>query len=630
MQDDNEGLTEKGKEALVATARKVRSYAVHASSLAKVLSLASTIMPGGAVIAATLEGMAKTAERFSEAAASLPADEPLTAQKQRLEESLATLPAPLIVFVDDLERLEPAETLEMVRLIRAVGDLPNIIYVLCYDRKVLVANLENVLAVKNGDRYLEKVVQVTLPLPQPESFTLRDWFYDEALKISGLREGENDDAEAIRRLNKVVMEEGGIALTTPRDVLRALNALKLYWPPIQAYVDFSDLVWVQLVRLKSPRLYNWVVNYVTQFADVARFGANVHGTERSMRELKSLLRKRPSGFKSEFFRLSAIVPGLYLTTNPKTKKQEPRGYTFDHHTLAELARRARLGSPHYFRYYFAFGPAAGELHESGVSEIIGQLKSDDAAFQASMQRLAETKTPHGVQLASLVDRLTAISDSFDEIQAKAVLAAMSNCMDAAHLHDSESFGVTRVWEAGERLWRAALGAVRKENIGLVLRSAAEEGQALGWIARRLSFDLYTAQREQSTHWSVDDVKLAVSRFLHRVARLGLEIKASAHLAEILHLWCLTDGVDVVRKHAGPLFQDDEFFLRFLHSARGWVGADRVYRPLRAADLQDLLDQKSARTRVQEMQETLGAYPQHLRSMIVEVETALDEADQLRR
>src|SRR6185437_2353953 len=92
--------------------------------------------------------------------------------RTRLIDALKALDRRIIVTIDDIDRLEPTEMLEVLRLVRSVGDLPNILYLLCYDSDILADGIKHAAAVADGQAYLEKIVQLTIPVPRPETFQL--------------------------------------------------------------------------------------------------------------------------------------------------------------------------------------------------------------------------------------------------------------------------------------------------------------------------------------------------------------------------------------------------------------------------------------------------------------------------
>jgi hypothetical protein len=106
--------------------------------------------------------------------------------------SLRDLGHRFVITIDDVDRLEPAEVIEILRLVRSVVDLPNVIYLLCYDSGTLAHSIETAVGVKSGHSYLEKIVQLTVMVPRPEPFQLRQWFSDELhLKASARASGSS-------------------------------------------------------------------------------------------------------------------------------------------------------------------------------------------------------------------------------------------------------------------------------------------------------------------------------------------------------------------------------------------------------------------------------------------------------
>src|SRR4029077_2175094 len=71
----------------------------------------------------------------------------LSELKDQLSKSLLELGHRFIITIDDVDRLEPAEVIEILRLVRSVVDLPNVIYLLCYDSGTLARNIETAVGV---------------------------------------------------------------------------------------------------------------------------------------------------------------------------------------------------------------------------------------------------------------------------------------------------------------------------------------------------------------------------------------------------------------------------------------------------------------------------------------------------
>lgn len=60
-------------------------------------------------------------------------------------------------MLDDLDRLEPAQAVEVIRLVKSVADFPRFRYLLCYDKAVLSEAIRQGLGVTDGSLYLQKL-----------------------------------------------------------------------------------------------------------------------------------------------------------------------------------------------------------------------------------------------------------------------------------------------------------------------------------------------------------------------------------------------------------------------------------------------------------------------------------------
>jgi len=130
------GEEEKLKAEKEELARLLQAYASKLSrQTAPIARLAAILgIPGG-------ETAVRVLESASEVAAALMPAKTASQAKEELTQGLQKLGRGIVVIIDDLDRLEPREAVEIMRLIRAVADFPNVTYLLCYDPKVLADSL---------------------------------------------------------------------------------------------------------------------------------------------------------------------------------------------------------------------------------------------------------------------------------------------------------------------------------------------------------------------------------------------------------------------------------------------------------------------------------------------------------
>ena len=110
---------------------------------------------------------------------------------EKLQHELATALAKqsnrFVVVIDDIDRLSPDEALAVFRLVKSVGRLPNIIYVLAFDR-VLAERIVAERFPSEGPHYLEKIVQASFELPEPLESDLHQLLLGNIYEIAGVPE----------------------------------------------------------------------------------------------------------------------------------------------------------------------------------------------------------------------------------------------------------------------------------------------------------------------------------------------------------------------------------------------------------------------------------------------------------
>ena len=115
-------------------------------------------------------------ESFTKISSFWPNDKSLQKKKEHLSQQLQKMEKPVVVFIDDLDRLESREIFEVLRLVRNTGDLCNIIYIVAYDKDYLISALSKKNEIFNSSDYIEKIFPLELHLPKIENSYLSTVF----------------------------------------------------------------------------------------------------------------------------------------------------------------------------------------------------------------------------------------------------------------------------------------------------------------------------------------------------------------------------------------------------------------------------------------------------------------------
>ncbi|GAB2994278.1 response regulator [Amycolatopsis acidiphila] len=182
----------------------------------------------------------------------------------------------LVVFVDDLDRCSDQRIFEVCEAIKLYLDVPGIVFVLACDQAVLWRAVGND-RVSDGVRYLEKIIQVSYPIPPPSSALARN-LVDGYVQRSGTAHLFDDSMKTL------LIERTG---RNPRRIKRLINSFVLEHHLGRGGNELGaeNLVKIILLRHFYPEFYNMVINsaegdMAARFLDYHDFREHVrHDTE---------------------------------------------------------------------------------------------------------------------------------------------------------------------------------------------------------------------------------------------------------------------------------------------------------------------------------------------------------------
>lgn len=172
-------------------------------------------------------------------------------QKAQLTQALAKLERPIVVVVDDIDRLTSSEIQDMFKVVRLTANFPNVIYILVFDR----ARVEAALDTEGlpGRNYLEKIVQSGYDLPVVPNGTL--WRQvGEALQEVVDRVGGDDRFDEARwpdLFSELVLPH----IHTMRDVRRYAASVRPTVAALQSQMELGDLFVLEAFRVFEPDIF---------------------------------------------------------------------------------------------------------------------------------------------------------------------------------------------------------------------------------------------------------------------------------------------------------------------------------------------------------------------------------------
>lgn len=501
------------------------------------------------------------------------------ALKSEVAKALSDAGQRFVFVVDDIDRLAPDEIRELFKVVKALADFPNVIYLLAFDRNVVAASLNTSLGV-DGEAYLEKIVQAPFALPSVDRQKLQQkLFADLDRVLSGTDESLFDTTH----WGNVYHDGLDQFIQKPRDIVRVMNVLSVTYPAVRGEVNPVDFVALEFLRVFLPEVYGTVRDHRDRFAG--------HSSE-SFRDDRTGIRAFHDGWLAtvpEPYRegVKAMVERLF----PKLEGVWGNmNYPADWEK--SWRRDLRVCSPTVFPIYFQFGVSTDSLSRQEVDALV-MLGSDIDAICAELLAAIEVRRPDGSSKArEYLSRLLDLEKNLTPEFAKGMLAALFRVGDDLLLPGDETGGFLAIHSIWRVMWLIQhlldrLTAEERESTLIELLDGADalcvSVNVAHVIDESIKKGVQPGGRETFANLSpatADRLKTTAVGQIRNAAQSG-KLLNNVNLPFILYRWKEWASVDEVGAWLQPLIPKDDTLLTLLErhlqygTRQGW--ADRVAR-----------------------------------------------------
>ena len=359
-------------DAITAVGRQISAGGPVLSALANILAPGSGALVGGATgLIGKLAGSNKTVEQEHETIVKA-----LNAQAKRF-----------LVVIDDIDRLSPDDALTIFRLAKSVGRLPNVLYLLAFDKDLA----EKAVAERfpsEGQSYLDKIVQSSFEVPPPPVDELRKQLLKAAFSVMG------DPGEAGVRFMNVFYDVVAPRIRTPRDVVRIMNDVRSTWPAVADEVDRADFIGLAAIRAASPRLYRVIRDNPDKLCGLEPRGGSRQQSQQTYDRLFGLEELEPAEREQERLALRRLFPRLDSIWGNVIRTDDEG-----------MKRDRRIGSLDHFRTYFALALAEDTMSSAEIAAFIKDAGKPDLVRDRLRQQLGKKRSSGSSRASLLLDEL---------------------------------------------------------------------------------------------------------------------------------------------------------------------------------------------------------------------------------
>ncbi|WP_037321276.1 P-loop NTPase fold protein [Salegentibacter sp. Hel_I_6] len=284
--------------------------------------------------------------------------------KEEIDQTLSSSDKKIIVFIDDVDRLDKDEIFTLFKLIKINADFKNLVFLICLDPDYVAKAIHNRYGndVHSGQEFLEKIINIPLELPLIEEADL-DFFVKE--KIKGvLSTSPNVKTTDLKELLESLR---GSYFSSPREIIRIINSFAISVYAIGNEVNIHDLFWIEYIKIKYFKTYEAIKRYASDFKSSNLFIENINFNDvYSQNNVETGLRKELLESHSEAYK---IIDFLFPMVRTGTVSAYQSSILKPNRTLdAEL----RINHSNHFEKYFSFH-TQGKISEFSFSNFLANI-----------------------------------------------------------------------------------------------------------------------------------------------------------------------------------------------------------------------------------------------------------------
>lgn len=341
--------------------------------------------------------------------------------KERIGDILKKNKRKIVVFIDDIDRLDKIEIHSVFRLVKLTADFANTTYILSFDEEMVSAAIGERFGEGNqkaGQNFLEKIIQVPLKIPVAQPEALKQFCFqlvDKAINSNNIKLTEEEVRRYVSEFSSNIL----IMLNTPRLAVRYGNTLSFSLPLLVGEVNLVDLMLIEAVKIFYPRHYEFIKEnpeyFIGSYSQTYSHGKDnekVTSLKEHLEELGKLLTKKQR----------SCIQSLLEELFPRLNEVFHNYATYNGRLTNDWFKQKRIVSPKYFNKYFSYAVIKGELSDVAFQNFLSEVQAQSIKeIEGSVHTLVEQSSPD-----NFLQKIRSIEEDFSWEATIKIAKAISN------------------------------------------------------------------------------------------------------------------------------------------------------------------------------------------------------------
>jgi predicted KAP-like P-loop ATPase len=329
-------------------------------------------------------------------------DESIEELKEEVDKIINESKKRIVVFIDDIDRLDKQEIYSIFRLVKLTADFANTAYILSFDETMVASAIGERFGEGNqasGFSFLEKIIQVPLRIPVAQPEALKKYCFElleMSIKHSGIEFTQDESGRFVNEFTQNIL----IKLQTPRLAVRYCNSLSFVLPLLKDEVNHIDLMLIEALKIFYPDHYNFVKNnpyFFNGSYSNQMYNSTYQSKQAKITEITNHLSRLGEKLnKNEKKAVRDLLIELFPTLD-----EAFNNYLHDNSNFNKWYKEKRIVSFYYFNRYFSYSVIEGDVSDIAFSAFIASIEQNEIAQIIEDLKVLMSQTSAGTFLHKL-------------------------------------------------------------------------------------------------------------------------------------------------------------------------------------------------------------------------------------